>query len=278
MNDFKLMRKIGGKGEGPGEFRTQPLLHLTPGHILLYSFSKIAIFSREGKLLKEKRFPNMMIGPVERIGDNFVVQYFLFITPSISKIALFDKDFCEVKTIYSDKKPLGPIEGGEKVLRLLPTFAFFKCWKDKIYIVDTQKGFYIESFDINGNSLGVIRKNFPKVKVSEQYKSTRIKNFLRKFNGAKKKKILKLFEFRFPEYFPDIMDLSISDSMFYVKTYRNQNGKEEYIILDLKGKILKKVLLPETSPKGYYFYNNGFYYLQENEEEEEWELHCLEIK
>ena len=270
---FKLIRKIGRKGEGPAEFQTQPLINITPGHILLYSFNKIALFSSEGKLLKEKKFSNMTIGAVERIGENYVVNYYSFTEVSIAKIVLFNKNFEETRILYSYKMPVPKIEGGKKVLHLLNPHVSFQCYKDKIYIIDGHKGFYIESFDLNGNSLGVIREKFPKVKVSEQFKAETIKKFLRGFNGLDIKKIKKRFEFRFPGYFPEIRDFSICDGKFYVRTYRNEKGRDEYVILDLKGKKMGNVWLPQTSPKGYYFYNNGFYFLQENEDEEVWELH-----
>ncbi len=273
MENFKLLRKIGGKGEGPAEFQTQPLINITPGHILLHSFNKIALFSRDGKLLKEKKFSNMTIGPVERIGENYVVNFYSFTEISVAKIVLFDKNFEEIRTLYSYKMPVPKIEGGKEVLRLLGPHVSFRCYREKIYIVDGYKGFYIESFDLNGNSLGVIRQKFPKVKVSEQFKAERIKNFLRSFNDFDIKRIKKRFEFRFPEYFPEFGDFSICDGKFYVKTYRNEKGLDEYIILDLKGKKIGNVWLPQTSPKGYYFYNNGFYFLKENEDEEVWELH-----
>jgi len=78
----------------------------------------------------------------------------------------------------------------------------------------------------------------------------------------------------------------------YVRTSRiNENTDEqEFIIMDLKGNILKTLYLPQTAnpqhfvkmmgmtPRFYSIANNRFYYLVENEEEETWELHVKDIK
>jgi hypothetical protein len=67
-----------------------------------------------------------------------------------------------------------------------------------------------------------------------------------------------------------------------------KENKSEYVVMDLKGNIIKRVYLPRVENVPYMskiigsklhtIYNDKLYYLQENEEEEKWELHVEEIK
>jgi hypothetical protein len=74
----------------------------------------------------------------------------------------------------------------------------------------------------------------------------------------------------------------------YVQTYKAKENKEEYVIMDLKGNIIKRVYIQKfdnvtltgkmLGTKLHTIYNDKLYYLVENEDEEEWELHVEEIK
>ena len=104
---------------------------------------------------------------------------------------------------------------------------------------------------------------------------------------------LKTIHLVYPDHFPAIRDV-ISDPIqkkLYVKTYKKKDEKEEYMVMDLKGKILKTIFLPEVRPepffeqlqgdKKYYTIHNGtFYYLEmklNDEDEEEWEVHAVQL-
>jgi hypothetical protein len=66
----------------------------------------------------------------------------------------------------------------------------------------------------------------------------------------------------------------------YNRKKGNGNWKEEYVILDLKGNIVKKVFLPYVKNNLMSFKNGIFYYLdrKEYEDDEEWELYYEEIE
>jgi hypothetical protein len=66
-------------------------------------------------------------------------------------------------------------------------------------------------------------------------------------------------------------------------TYTKKDGKNEFLILNLKGKYLKKFYLPikDMDVQFYPTYtvrDSKFYQLVENQESEEWELHITEIR
>jgi hypothetical protein len=62
----------------------------------------------------------------------------------------------------------------------------------------------------------------------------------------------------------------------------------EYVVMDLKGNIIKRIYLPRVDnvpfmskiigAKLHTIYNDKFYYLLENEDEKKWELYVEEIK
>ena len=132
-------------------------------------------------------------------------------------------------------------------------------------------------FDLSGNLIYTIKKDYEKMEVSEAYKSKIKKDFIKRFDIRLHKQILKTFEFESPKYFPAIKDFLVVDDKMYIKTYGSSDDKEEYIIMNLKGNFLKKIYLPKTVRKCYAIKNNRFYYLKENEEEEEWELYSIVI-
>jgi hypothetical protein len=69
----------------------------------------------------------------------------------------------------------------------------------------------------------------------------------------------------------------------YINTFLEKNDKSEFIILDLKGKVLKKTFLLLKKETYFVIYpyfikNNKLYQVLFNDEVEEWELHVEAIK
>ncbi len=73
------------------------------------------------------------------------------------------------------------------------------------------------------------------------------------------------------------------DNRIYVQTYKQERDDAEFIILDLKGNILNRILLPlfmEGSLVDRYpnaFYKDTYYYLKDNLERQVWELHRIRL-
>jgi hypothetical protein len=88
----------------------------------------------------------------------------------------------------------------------------------------------------------------------------------------------------FPDYFPPIRMFHVTDNKIYVMTYKEKDGKNEFIILDMEGKLLNRMFIPispfeETTVIIFYTIKNGkLYLLKDNEETEEWEVRIFEIK
>jgi len=76
---------------------------------------------------------------------------------------------------------------------------------------------------------------------------------------------------------PAINNFWVLDNAIYVKTYDITETKEKYIIMDLKGNILKDVFLPKAPMELLTFANKAFYYLEDSEAEECWALSSVDI-
>jgi hypothetical protein len=82
--------------------------------------------------------------------------------------------------------------------------------------------------------------------------------------------------------YPAIRQFRISDDKIYVLTYERQTNQNEMVVLDLEGRLIKRVKIPvfERNPEHVFpfFIEKGrFYQLIENEESEIWELKVTEI-
>lgn len=300
LTNLKLKMKFGRKGEGPGEILYVPnyptRVHGFSDFILVEGINKILFFNREGKFLKEIRKPTGTTQLVP-IGKNFVAKR---IVPSednrtvFSAIFIYDSDLKQLKSLYQQRWVQQGAPPSIKI-DVVGDFVHFRICDNKIFIEESPKGFIISVFDENGNQLYQIKKPFEPLKISAEQKEkllTKLKedpwvkpqiNALGGWDEVKK-----IIQVEFPDYFPPIKNLDISDNKLLVQTHRGNQNREEYIIMDLKGNIEKKVFIPKRietplmarlmGVKLYAIQNHQLYYIKENEEDEEWELHVEKIK
>jgi hypothetical protein len=86
---------------------------------------------------------------------------------------------------------------------------------------------------------------------------------------------------KFPEYFPVIRAFHVADDRIYILTYKEDKGKSEWLIMDMQGKLVKKIFLPVSFMNVLDIYpytveGGKLYQLIENEDEE-WKLHITTI-
>jgi hypothetical protein len=292
LKDLSFIRKFGQKGEGPGELKVNPGISnilVTPGDSLLFmSIEKAIRFAKTGQVIKEFRIP-LITNYLYPIGKNYVGIRFKAINQQKPNIAvvLFNQEMEEIKDLYTQE-----MSGGQSVVDLTSDSLNISVYKDKIFIDQSPKGFVISVLGANGSQLYQIEKEYKKIKFTEEYKEmalNRIKQdkAIRTIGWENLKNLIKIIH---GDYLSPIRDLAVTDEQIYVKTYQKQGDKDEFIIMDLKGNILKKAYLPAVKEPGfgnevlgraakfYKIYQNKFYYLHENEEEEEWEVHVEPIK
>jgi hypothetical protein len=298
LKDFKLLRKFGKKGEGPGELLAVPTFYnkvsVFPDYIFTVGFNKVIFFSKEGKMIKElkKTFLNLLITP---LGENFVVNSYKQGEDKriYSTITICDSKFEEIKELYRQKHVQQGAVPNTK-LDMVMDFVYYSVYDDKIFIDRSPDGFIIDVFDSQGNKLYQIEKDYEKIKVTDKQKIEIINRFkedpsiklaIQQQGGWEELK--KLFTMNFPSVYPAIQEFEISQAKIYIQTYKLKENKSEYIVMDLKGKEINRVFLPrfDNTPmmsklmgaKLHTIYNDQLYYLMENEDEEVWELHREKI-
>jgi beta-lactamase regulating signal transducer with metallopeptidase domain len=290
LKDYKLKLQFGNKGEGPGEFKRPPRISILPDSIFVRNASKIFWFTKEGKLIKEmKKSPADGIGVLTPVGEKFIgtetdlSDRTSFKTSTYNVcVAIFNSELENTKEIFRYQKyynmvyAMPGVNEDAKWNMIDPILKYdYDRTTQKIFVVDASKGFYIEVFDENGDKLYTIDKKMDQIKVTKDYKEQTFEAFKEKMK--KSWQYMKKRKFVYPEYFPQIMTFNVADGKIYVSTFKRKNNKTEFIILDQKGEILKKVFLPVKVDGDRILYysiaNNKFYQILENEEKESWELH-----
>lgn len=275
LKNYKLINRLGRKGEGPGEFLLKPAIHVLENKLLLSTMRKICYFSKTGEYLEEKRNPDML-NEVYQVGKFFaVVKWDFKQTGTIFSILIYNDQLKASKLLYQTPLVPHPLPN-DPVHLVSPRFKLI-CHKDRIYVIPKSKDFYIEVYDAQGKKISIIKRDYDHIKITDQHKQKLKKAFWS--IPAVKKRISKhkKRDYIFPEYFHAISDFYISDNTLYIKTFFIKNEKEEYILLNLDGKYLKKVYLPEAARNYFAFKNNRFHYITENIDEEAWELHIVDI-
>jgi hypothetical protein len=299
VDDLQLKKKFGRKGEGPGEILSIPnfptRIHGFTKHILVEGLNKILFFTREGEFIREFRKP---VGTAQMLplGDHFVAKR---IIPSednrtiMSAVYLYDSNMKQIKSLYEQKFVQQGTPPNLK-LSMVGDFINFRIHDDKLFIEESPKGFLIEVFDENGKRLYEIKNKLDPVAVTAMHRDQMIADLkedpwvkpqIKALGGWEEmKKIIKL---EFQNFFPAIQNLDISDGKLLIQTYREKQGKEEYIVMDLSGKIERKVFVPRKvkvllmprimGVKLYAIHDKKLFFVRENEEDETWELHVENI-
>ncbi len=281
--DYTLTKKFGKAGEGPKEFKVSPfgmpmIAYFHKDKIFVSSDSKISYFSSTGDFIKEMRIPPFTV--FRPFMDQYVAtgKGINKDNKSVLTINLHDSNLNKIKELYKSDMSMGP-----DAFFTYPISNFsFEPYNDKLFIVRGKEGFVIEVLSKEGKTLYTIKKDFNKIKVPKEYKDKTFKSFE---TNSRFKQFAEFFKKRtkFKKYYPAIQDIKVTDDRIYVITFKKQKGKTECVILDLKGKELKKVWVPYPELHGmdylpeYDIFNKKFYILIENEDKEVWELHVINL-
>jgi len=292
LKNFNLIRKFGRKGEGPGELKVTPSManYIIPvkDSFLMIGIDKAILFNTEGNIEKEFKIP-MFTGYLYPVKDHYIGLRF---RPGDKgdawfELALLDKDIKDIKVFHKQK-----MSGGQNRVDLTFDGMGITVSGEKVYVENSPAGFNILVYDMNGNKLSEIKKDFKVVKFTEKMKKQAIEQLklhpsVRQIGWDNFKKIVKI---EHGENLPLIQDMVIDEGRIYVRTNTRKSDKVEFIVMDMKGKILKQLFLPESNdidfgnkifgrPARFYkIYKGKYYYLKENIDEETWELYRTDLK
>ena len=296
--DLKLLKKFGKEGEGPGELQVLPFLSniisVYPEYLFVQGLNKIIYYTHEGKLIKEmKKNPNIM--KLIPLGKNFVGVASKIIpgkNREFQAVCIYNEALKEKKELF--RREIFP--SSQKLL-MIPRSMNFTVYNNTIFLEKSKKGsIVIEVFDADGNAINKIEKKVEPIKVTNYYKELSIEDLkadnlvrleMKQFGGWEHYK--KMLNMQWPDYLPEIKDILVSENRIYLQTYKEKNGKIEYLMMDINGKNQKFTFLPKVKEpsfinrmagKGTRFFdieNNKFYYLYEDDENEEWIVHREDI-
>jgi hypothetical protein len=287
LKDFKYQGLISRRGEGPGEIRITPFLTVSPGYIFLYSLGKGIFFSRDGKLIREFRIPQVGTHSVAPLGEDFVCKkweknkrnggnyYDLSIYSYTGEEKLKFK-----KMLYYFDAPPRKRSGGKWDYDVVKEYNDYIIYDNKVFVGDSTKGLFIAVFDNQGNEINQIKLDTEKIKVTDQYKN-KLSNMIKK-DPLWRSHGEGMYNLVFPEYFPAFYRFSVDNGKVYFLTYKlKDDNQREVIITDLKGNLLKRSHVPWIENElriDYSIENDKFYYIIVNEETEDWEIHVEEIR
>ena len=299
MEDLTLIKSFGKKGEGPGEYKIIPNFPLSlkafDDFLIVESIDKLSYFSLDGKYIKEKRKLPLLV-KISEIGKNFIGRR--IIQPpdgslSTSTLYLYNNDFKELKKLY--QQPFLQ-QGAFPNLRmnLGKDFLLYQIADNKIFVEKSDKGFLIDVYNFQGKKLYEIKKDYEKIPISSNDKKLIIKDLemdpqvqrqLKQF-GLKWNDFSRNFKYNFPDNYPPIKSMEIEKNKIYITTFKLKDKKVETIVMDLKGKILKRAFIEPTAKEWVMalmlgvrletIYNGKIYYIMENDDEE-WELFSQKI-
>jgi hypothetical protein len=296
LEKLKLESTFGRKGEGPGELKEVPMLpnsiKILPDKIFVDGMGKVIFYSKNFKFQKEIKKKYMTFKTIP-VGENFVAMRMLPAGKNkyYFSVLLLDSEMNMIKELYKQEYRETDID-----IDMVIDSIHFAVYQDKIYIEKSKQGFCIAIFDSQGNLELEIKKDFKAPEISPKDKLEILENF-------KQDSLVKMMmereggwtnfknkmNFNYPKNFPVIQDVLVVDNQIIVATYDRKNLKRKYILMDLKGTVLKTVYLPIPRESSYLtmamgrdnrFYgivNQKYYYLKENPDSEEWEIHVSEF-
>jgi hypothetical protein len=248
-------------------------------HLVINSFGKVSLFTKEGKYIKEFNTRAVsMFGLFQPVGKGYAGLGFTQDEKAQSAaltVNIYDDKFKKVKELQK----LQFIQRGS--FRFPMVNPMFYAMDNKV-IAPESKEFILNIYDANGKKISSITHPYKRPKVTDAYKK-KLDHYLKTDPNTKAYYDMVKQMIKFDDYFPAIQFFIAADKKVYIQTYTETDGKYEFFIFDLEGKLLKRLFLPvayldPTKFHPYNFSQNKFYHLLENEDEEEWELHAIEIK
>jgi len=276
--DFNHIGQFGREGQGPTDFEYIGFMRIYPEYIYISGGRKVSYFTKNGEFIKTATpFPNS--GGYVPLGSNFVCKTYPGSNPKEERVniqvELLDSKFKKKKAFYLAKFRKFVkfnFQTGKRDVLLVRDCFKLDVYNDRLYVGDTDKGFFFIVFDSRGKKLYEINLPYEKRKVTSKEKKQLIDKERKAWGEQRFNQLKASQDYIFQDHYPAYSDFVVTDGKIYVFSYPNEDDPREILISDLKGNFLKKA----TIPKGrisYYIYKDRYYYMIYNEETYRWELH-----
>jgi len=279
---LKKVAQFGAYGEGPGELIYIQNVTLNDKCIYVSDLTKLCIFSKQGRLIKELKGPFKTTNYLP-FGDNLVGTYSiprdLYKNKRKVQFILFDGNLKKKRDIFLTEIHSEITLTKEKEL----VYWFRDCVgafvnKNNLVVGTSEKGFYFAVFNLDGEKLYDILRDEKKREVTGEEKKQIIKNFSLSMGKERWDQYKATKEIIFPDYYPAYYGFIVNDDKIYVFPYP-QLGVFEILILDIKGNLLKKSYLWITvlgaEIKNIDIFKGKLYNVIENDEE--WEVNEIDL-
>jgi hypothetical protein len=282
-NDYSLKRKFGKTGEGPGEFVGSPGtgrapldLDLRKDTILVNSFGKITLFTKEGKYVKELKPLDQSRGFIY-FGKGYVANLNRGIDGvRYRTLNTLDETLKRDKMLFKREHSIQGPGGGYNPLEGPLAYSadgdrLFVCW---------ESDFIIRVFDTSGKELDKITQTITRREVTDSDKK-RIDHALQ--TDPRFKPIYQMVKpLRFPTHFPVLSNVIATGGKVYAVCRQDENKKTECYVFDLKGKLDKKAVVDlkydqDERVYPYTIFDGTIFQMVEDEDEEEWKIHTVKI-
>jgi hypothetical protein len=228
--DGQFVHSFAPKGQGPGEIQNPAYLRIdsndelaiidTRGH-------KLSIFDTGGNCLNEFPVDRDLARPgtamIPLDNGNYLIRRVILADPKYSDIvvSLFDSEFVEIKELHRHRVESPEFSGKFQLPIPIP---LFEASDEHIFVGNGQLGYEIFVFDLDGNFIRKIRKEYEQVEISEEYKNE-VKGFLKDSEFLFLKDIV-----FFPKYWPPFQFLFTDDEgRLFVMTHEKGENAVEHV-------------------------------------------------
>lgn len=249
-----LVRTLGGRGSGPGEFKAILQMGILQDRLWVKGYDKLSYFGLDGGLLEEIRFKKLYsyLQPLDE--NTFFVGYTVVKKGKLfARYALIDREERIKAVLFESSKlgflgPKGTPSGGIIIPELAPSsFGVYSPVTNRFYFAEGDR-YVIYEKDRKGHLLRVIHREHRKVKVTRETVRQIRKQLLRLPNSVKKA-VLK----NIPSHFCVFKGLEVLPSG-YLAVFRIVSlWQTEMDVFDLQGQFLYTVIHPEGTLEGFSF-------------------------
>lgn len=271
LKDFKLVKKFGGKGEGPQEFKIITSISLSSDQLLVNSRGKISFYSKTGIFLKEIKVTRG--SDFMRMGDQFI-GLDMHVVDKVSRVTinLYDAALKKIKEISRHKGLFLGSKHLDPILIYAPLGPEYMVMDTKLVV---KSGGVLKIITPATRAKGsIISLESEKVPLTTAHKQEILDFYRTNFRTRNNFPALKK-KFKFPDYFPAVRNYHVDGNRIYILTFRERKEEKEMLVYDRKRRFLKRFFLPLSQAHilqlfPYTIKNNTLYQLTEGEED--WQL------
>jgi len=258
--DGNFMTSFGRRGQGPFELEYPYFIKITARNEILikessknkfYAFSTDGIPVKETPLdkdidylvpLKNGKYLGLYWHSQDRESKYFPLSFNLY-SAELTVLNELDRFRTFPNRMVAEKI-------AEKIINGINYVFVCERSADKIYIGNCERGYEILAYDLEGNLLRKIRKEYLPVRVSEDYKKEYLKPFVEIEDPWANNWAKKIF---FPEYwYPFYAFFSDDEGRLFVMTYEEGGSPEEYFfdIFNSEGIFIARKSLKTSLARG----------------------------